>query len=123
MICKAQYRGRGNEFGVKFDEAYTITLNTYNQSAYIWVTAKELPDYMMPYSSMDALLRDWDFLYEPGMIARQNVLRERWIASYIPNPEDGPADAAEDPQKGQHVVSLCDACPYEHQCAMCTVDL
>lgn len=74
--------------GVTRDHTYTLEMNTVKSdhgSPYLWVRIEELPDFLMPYENMRALLAEWDFAADdsPAYVG-QIHLTETWLDIYTP---------------------------------------
>lgn len=67
-------------------EIEVFTIYSKHGEPYMWVRAGN--EYMMPYTSMPALFRDWEFTYQrdPWSDAlEQETLTERWMEVYMPD--------------------------------------
>ena len=88
MLSKAKYRGVRPMFGVERGKQYTMELRTYSSEhgqPYLWVRIQELPDYLMPYESMLALLQEWDFSAECETPYIDHLeLVDKWLDIYDP---------------------------------------
>ena len=92
MESVAKYRGAYPVMGVKRDDTYTLdmsTIRTAGGTPYMWVRIKELPDYLMPYESMLALLGEWDFSVGEGkkdtpMLDHLDLI-DHWLEVYMPD--------------------------------------
>ena len=88
MTCKARYRGLNPVFGIDKSKTYTLTFGSQacpNGDQYMWVHIKELPQYLMPYESMYALLVEWDFTVdEQTQYVDHLALVDKWLSVYAP---------------------------------------
>lgn len=92
MKSVAKYRGVHPAFGVSRNSTYTLEMTTVKSehgAPYLWVRIAELPEYLMPYESMMALLYEWDFTVSADRdetpLLDQLDLMERWMEIYVPN--------------------------------------
>lgn len=94
MESKAKYRGIQPAFGVSRNHTYTLelsTVKTEHGTPYLWVRIAEIPEYLMPYESMIALISEWDFSPEAAddrtpMIDHMDLV-DHWMEIYVPNAE------------------------------------
>ena len=94
MESKAKYRGICPVFGVSRNHTYTLelsTVKTEHGTPYLWVRIAEIPEYLMPYESMIALISEWDFAVATGdkdtpMLEHLDLV-DRWMDIYVPQAE------------------------------------
>ena len=88
MTCKARYRGLNPVFGIDKSQVYTLSFSSQactNGDQYMWVHIKELPQYLMPYESMFALMVEWDFnVEEQSQYVDHLALVDKWLSVYVP---------------------------------------
>ena len=89
MTCKAMYRGLKPVLGVTKDQVYTLDFSTRpgrNGDKYMWVSIRELPEFLMPYASMVAMFREWNFLFDEDRHEYIDHLRmvDNWMEIYAP---------------------------------------
>ena len=88
MTCKARYQGLNPVFGIDKSQVYTLSFGSQacmNGDQYMWVHIKELPQYLMPYESMFALLVEWDFnVDEQSQYVDHLALVDKWLSVYVP---------------------------------------
>ena len=87
MKCKARYRGLNPVLGIKRDTEYTLGFTSnpgVNGDEYMWVSIDELPQYLMPYEGIMALVADWDFTVDDkGSMVHHMALEEKWLNVYM----------------------------------------
>ena len=87
MRCKANYRGIRPVFGVEKNHTYTLEITTREclGTQFMWVRVQELPEYMIPYENIVALLTEWDFLLGDDQVYLRHLdLVDRWLDVYTP---------------------------------------
>lgn len=88
MRCRAVYNGAPHLFGAERGYMYTLEIKTHTTSVgdpYIWVEIEGLPDFLLPYESITALLLDWDFTPDAAefSIERRADLLDKWYDIYL----------------------------------------
>lgn len=87
MKCKARYRGINPVLGIRKDTDYTLGFSSshgMNSDEYMWVSIDELPEYLMPYESIMALVTDWDFTAGgKATVVNHLELEEKWLSVYM----------------------------------------
>ena len=89
MTCRARYRGLHPVFGVDKNNTYTLEMRTHSSEhgePYLWVRIQELPEYLMPYESMMAILTEWDFTVDDKASYVEHLnLMDAWMDIYTPS--------------------------------------
>lgn len=88
MRVIARYIGKTEKLGVKPGEIHPIELNTYptgNETPLLWVRAEDCDEYLMPFVSVNAMLRAWEPIEDEDTAERdQNMLEDEWLETYYP---------------------------------------
>ena len=89
MTCRARYRGLHPVFGVDKNHTYTLEMRTHSSEhgePYLWVRIQEIPEYLMPYESMMAILTEWDFTADDKASYVEHLnLMDAWLELYTPS--------------------------------------